>query len=224
MESNVKIERSDDGKFLLIEVEYPGRALPGQFFTLKTKNGPYIPRPFSVYDLEGGVMKFLIKAGGETESFLEESKTVVIDGPFGNPIPEMDSPLLIAGGAGYAPIHFYAKCHPYEEMIVGARDKSFFDVVDVPGSSICVVDPILPFDVARYSKNENILLCGPHFMMEGAYEIFGGKNLRFVMEEKMACGRGLCEGCAVMTSDGIKFVCKDGPTFKASEVDLNWAS
>ena len=48
-----------------------------------------------------------------------------------------------------------------------------------------------------------------------------GKNkipCQLLLEEYMACGVGVCLGCAVMTKSGYKMVCKDGPVFEASEV------
>jgi dihydroorotate dehydrogenase electron transfer subunit len=39
------------------------------------------------------------------------------------------------------------------------------------------------------------------------------------MEEKMACGVGVCLGCPVKTrSGGYKMICKDGPVFDAKEI------
>jgi dihydroorotate dehydrogenase electron transfer subunit len=40
------------------------------------------------------------------------------------------------------------------------------------------------------------------------------------LEEKMACGVGNCQGCAVKIGEEYKMVCKDGPVFKISEVFL----
>ncbi len=207
--------------FFLLSVQYNGLADPGQFFRLKTQAGPYIARPFSVYDLENGVLKFLIKSGGEFERFLENSSGIVIDGPLGKPIPPLKNPLLVAGGAGYAPIHFYAMRHK-GEIVIGAKNEYFFDLVDVPNSSVCTVEPTTALDVAKFSPLENVVACGPLPMLEAANKMFEDRNLHLVLEEKMACGRGMCEGCAIMTKNGVKFVCKDGPTFLAKEVNLNW--
>ena len=44
----------------------------------------------------------------------------------------------------------------------------------------------------------------------------------FSLEEKMACGIGVCLGCAVpvRTEDGFEYkrVCKDGPVFNCKEI------
>ena len=33
------------------------------------------------------------------------------------------------------------------------------------------------------------------------------------MERSMACGMGVCLGCVVETTGGLKTVCRDGPVF-----------
>jgi dihydroorotate oxidase B, electron transfer subunit (EC 1.3.3.1) len=39
------------------------------------------------------------------------------------------------------------------------------------------------------------------------------------IEERMACGVGVCLGCAVSAKSGYKRVCKDGPVFDIDEID-----
>ncbi len=222
MEADVKqIIRSPNGKYLLIHVKYEGDVKAGQFFRLKTPVGPYIPRPFSVYDYDGKDLQFLVKGGGEFEKYLNQSCLLEIDGPLGNPIPILPNPLLIAGGVGYAPLHFYAKNRKCE-LIIGMKDEEMLSIIDVPPSTICTFEPSTVLDVAIYSPLENVIACGPLSMLRRVKEKFTKKELFLVLEEKMACGRGMCEGCAVKVKGEVKFVCKDGPTFRAEEVDLNW--
>jgi dihydroorotate dehydrogenase electron transfer subunit len=38
------------------------------------------------------------------------------------------------------------------------------------------------------------------------------------VEEKMACGFGVCLGCAVKTAKGYIRACKEGPVFNIREV------
>ncbi len=222
MEIDVKnLTPSLKGKYLLLEVEWHGKVSAGQFFRLKTTVGPYIPRPFSVYDYNGKTLKFLVKGGGEFERYLRFSSSVEIDGPLGNSIPDLSHPLLIAGGVGYAPLHFYAKERECE-VILGMKDDDLLSIIDLPSSVVCTFEPSTVLDVAVYSPLENVIACGPLKMLERVKEEFANRNLFLVLEERMACGRGMCEGCAVRVNGEVKFVCKDGPTFKAEEVDLNW--
>ncbi len=44
------------------------------------------------------------------------------------------------------------------------------------------------------------------------------------LEERMACGMGVCLGCAVKYVDGekaiYKHICKNGPVFQATNVEI----
>ncbi len=211
---------SKKGSYILLELPYDGKVVPGQFFTIKAEAGPYIPRPFSVYDFKDGNLKFLIKSGGEIERFLNED--LILEGPFGNPIPPIEDALLVAGGVGYAPIHFYATFYGFREMVVGAPNDELFDFVEIPDHCVYVVEPTTPLDIVKLSPLKNVLACGPSEMIKNLKNALPESTIYAVMEERMACARGMCEGCAVMTKNGVKFVCKDGPTFNVSEVDLEW--
>ena len=132
MEVNVKnLKYSPKEEYFMLSVEYGGKVEPGQFFRLKTPTGPYVARPYSVYDFEDGTLTFLVKSGGEFEQHLKTSCKVEIDGPLGNALPVLDKPLLVSGGVGYAPLHFYAKRYP-SLSIIGAK-----------GSILLALDPFL---------------------------------------------------------------------------------
>jgi dihydroorotate dehydrogenase electron transfer subunit len=50
-----------------------------------------------------------------------------------------------------------------------------------------------------------------------------GAPCQVLVEERMACGLGLCYGCVVKTIDGkepYKRVCKEGPVFDLWEISL----
>ena len=40
------------------------------------------------------------------------------------------------------------------------------------------------------------------------------------MERSMACGMGVCLGCVVETTSGLKTVCRDGPVFPLETLNL----
>ncbi len=78
-------------------------------------------------------------------------------------------------------------------------------------------------DDGRGTRDEGrrtIYACGPKPMMKEAARIAARHKIpcQVLLEEYMACGVGACLGCAVMTKDGYKMVCKDGPVFNAEEV------
>jgi dihydroorotate dehydrogenase electron transfer subunit len=65
-----------------------------------------------------------------------------------------------------------------------------------------------------------IYACGPKGMLKEVALIARANKARceVSLEEKMACGSGVCLGCAVKTTKGYKMVCKDGPVFNAEEI------
>ncbi len=65
-----------------------------------------------------------------------------------------------------------------------------------------------------------IYACGPKPMLKEVARIASENNIpcQVLLEEYMACGVGVCLGCAVATKDGYKMVCEDGTVFKADEI------
>ena len=74
-----------------------------------------------------------------------------------------------------------------------------------------------------------IFACGPRPMLRAVHEYAVDRNITcyISMEERMACGVGACLGC-VCNSTKVddhsrvhnKRVCKDGPVFLSTEVEL----
>ncbi len=74
--------------------------------------------------------------------------------------------------------------------------------------------------IGAYKPLDIIYACGPKAMLKGAAKIAQVNEipLQVCLEEYMACGIGVCLGCAVKTKSGYKMVCKDGPVFDAAEI------
>ena len=75
-----------------------------------------------------------------------------------------------------------------------------------------------------------ICACGPTPMLRALKEYAAEKNILcyLSLEERMACGIGACLGCVCQSTevDGHsnvrnKRVCKDGPVFLSTEVELS---
>ena len=60
--------------------------------------------------------------------------------------------------------------------------------------------------------------CGPYIMLKNLAKEY--PNGEVSLEARMGCGFGACMGCSIKTSNGPKRVCKEGPVFKASEVEF----
>ncbi|MDO8525080.1 MAG: dihydroorotate dehydrogenase electron transfer subunit [Candidatus Omnitrophota bacterium] len=74
----------------------------------------------------------------------------------------------------------------------------------------------------RYSLNAIIYACGPTGMLKAVAKIAAAKDIpcQVSLEERMACGVGVCLGCPVKvrTQYEYKMVCKDGPVFNAEDI------
>lgn len=75
----------------------------------------------------------------------------------------------------------------------------------------------------REGKGLTVYACGPAPMLHRISELAALKGIEtfFSLEATMACGMGLCMGCAVRRKGGGYYlVCKDGPVFRGDTVDL----
>ena len=72
----------------------------------------------------------------------------------------------------------------------------------------------------RYPLNATIYACGPVGMLKTVAKLAAERRIQcqVSLEERMACGVGVCLGCPVETVSGYKMVCKDGPVFDAKEI------
>jgi len=76
------------------------------------------------------------------------------------------------------------------------------------------------------SNNAEIFACGPEPMLERVSEIASeyGLTAQLSLESPMACGFGICVGCAVAVKADVpegfiyKRVCVDGPVFRSNEL------
>jgi len=161
---------------------------------------------------------------------LGERDEVGLLGPLGHGFPDFgdDSVLGIAGGVGTAPFGMYSG-NGQIEVIVGARavaDAAFADAlrdVDVAvrlatddGSAgfhgTCV--QLAVSRIAIGDRPDRIYCCGPVGMMQAVAELARQEEIAawFSLEERMACGIGVCRGCVKRDAEGKPLcVCTDGP-------------
>jgi len=166
-------------------------------------------------------------------------------GPLGKPIeirPDLDTALLIAGGIGAGPLFALAQELRGQgrrvEAILGAVDRASAplgpqDFEEIGARAALVTekeDGLLVTDyVGRHLAETTagvteIFACGPSGMLrEVARIVPPGIAVQVLMEQRMACGMGVCRGCVVrLRSAGREpfyhTVCRDGPAFRAEEV------
>ena len=218
-------------------------SLPGQFVMLRGEWGrdPLLPRAFSILRLCDGGCEILVKAIGRGTRLLQlalEGAPMSVLGPLGQPFPPPQPPrvdLLVAGGVGLAPLLWLAE--KYRDgayhLLYGARTAEDLVLLDDIAATGCkltlttedgsrgvrgrVTDAMKSVEAAR------VLTCGPNAMMRAVVDIAKKHEVPCLVsvEGEMACGIGVCLGCALPLTDGTRpfaYACVDGPVFDASKV------
>jgi dihydroorotate dehydrogenase electron transfer subunit len=212
-------------------------ARPGNFVHLRVgdRNSPLLRRAFSIFDLDLKVDRFdiLFKVVGPGTEILSRKSTgdsLDLLGPLGNgfEIPKEDeSPVLVAGGMGVAPLMslaFYLvknrKIEPEKiSFLYGERTRSGFVCLEdlrelgikthlatedkSEGFEGMVTELFLRnLKDGSFSKDAPIFSCGPHPMMKTMSELSKKHDLfcQLSLESHMPCGLGACWGCVVKTN------------------------
>jgi len=190
----------------------------------------------------------VVGSGSLEFSEKKKEETVDVLGPLGTgfKIPEdIKKIIIIAGGMGVAPLLMLADKiksirtikRQSVTVLIGAKtkeeilcEKEFQKLgfkVHVAtdngskGHKGLVTDLLKSLLCTPYSVPcTAVYACGPKPMLLGTAEICLSHKVptQVSMEERMACGIGVCYGCSVSTIDGYKLVCKDGPVFDAQEI------
>jgi len=225
------------GQFVMVRGPWGADPLLSRPFSV------YRYRPISEND--GTIQLLIRRAGSGTEllSRVSPGDELSIQGPLGSGFPEVvpSGRLFLAGGGiGIAPLMAVAESLTGDllkktRLIFGGRginDVSGIDddINDIGletvyvtedgsrGETGTVVD-ILSVDL---TPDDMVFACGPQGMLKAVAELSRktGCDAFVSHEERMACGIGLCLGCAASTTSGAyALTCKDGPVFAAREID-----
>ena len=226
------------------------QAKPGQFISVYSNDkSPVLPTPISIceIDREKGTLRIVYRVVGKgTEEFskAEAGDSFEILGPLGNGFPIEEAKgkkvLMIGGGIGVPPMLQTAKEIEGEAIIVsGYRNQDLFLKEELEsagtlfiatedgsvGTKGNVVDAIRENQI----EADMMFACGPKPMLRALknYALEKGIPCWISMEEKMACGVGACLACVCQSKDvdshshvHNKRICKDGPVFLSTEVEL----
>jgi len=178
-------------------------------------------------------------------SDLKKGETVDLAGPLGKPIETVslkDNILLIGGGMGIAPLNLISRLAADSGkkvfVLAGFKDSRLLmwerDLMRMGvkyrifsedgswGQAGMVCDHLL--DEPKVLMDHEIFCCGPVEMLKILQEELEREDIRAtaILEEKMACGIGVCNGCVVKVKkkNSIDYlrVCREGPAFDLSEV------
>lgn len=223
-------------------------AVPGQFISVYTKDASkLLPRPISICEVNGNKLRIVYRvAGAGTAEFsaYEAGEEIHILGPLGNGFPldnmEGKKAILIGGGIGIPPMLELAKqlkCD--KEIVLGYRSSdTFLDkelealgnvTIASDDGSIGTHGTVIDAIKANNITGDVIFTCGPTPMLRAIKAYAAENNIKawVSLEEKMACGIGACLACVCKSTEvddhsmvHNKRICKDGPVFNATEVDL----
>ena len=210
---------------------------PGQFADIRL-DGFFLRRPISVCDWDECSVTLLYKlAGAGTEALAALTSGTELDvlAGLGNGFDTAPSglrPLLAGGGIGIAPLYGLAKKllsegkRPVAALGFNrAEDVLLTDVLASLGVETIVatadgsrgVKGFVTDAVASAGAYSHVYACGPTAMLRALDGVITGPA-QYSFEERMGCGFGACMGCTVMTANGPKRVCRDGPVFAREEV------
>ncbi len=228
---------------------------PGQFVMVRVTDGldPLLRRPFGIYNIlgskgksKGAGIELLYKVVGKGTRILSTRKPgddIDILGPLGDGFPYpsgFKKVIMAAGGMGIVPLYLLAKELHGAAFLFGARVKEetvfikdfrkFMRNVKVATEDGSYGRKGLVTELLKeeLSPGSIVYACGPIGMLKQTSAIAQRFGVRcFVsLERSMACGIGVCLGCAVKSRHHkgeenrvYKMVCSDGPVFDSSDID-----
>lgn len=225
------------GQFMSVYTSDPSKLLPR-------------PISICEIDEEREAIRLVYRVTGKgtgTEQFseMQAGQEIPVIGPLGNGFPldraEGKRAFLIGGGIGVPPILELAKrlnCGK-KQIIAGYRDSCTFLAetlreagelyVATEDGSVGTGGTVLDAIREQKLEAEIIYACGPAPMLRAvkAYAEERGIECYLSLEERMACGIGACLACVCQSreKDGHtnvrnKRICKDGPVFLSTEVEI----
>lgn len=223
---------------MVLEGDTSDFTAPGQFANVAVE-GKFLRRPISVCDYSEDSLTLLYDVVGDGTRQMSEMKpgTVLnlltgLGNGFDTEV-KTRRPVLVGGGIGVAPLLNLAKAlrraGKEPEIILGFntsadvvlekefKDMGFGTVVTTADGSYGLKGFVTDAPGWKEDAYDYFYACGPMPMLRalcGIPVIPGELSL----DERMACGFGVCMCCSLETRDGAKRICKDGPVFKKEEL------
>jgi len=208
---------------------------------------PFLRRPFSIHQKDeiAGTISILYRSIGKGTKMMQSVSPehyFNVLGPLGRPFDikkNLSSSFIVAGGMGIAPVFFLIDALLEKKksitLLWGARDKSeFFQLNELKNKGVQIhlatdngsqghhglVTDLLRTETQNIKNSFQGFACGPWCMLKEIQYCVKehASQWQVSMEEHMACGMGVCMGCAVSTVKGYQMVCSDGPIFNLNEI------
>jgi len=232
--------RCQPGHFVEVAVEAPGTLLRRPLSVARAEPGA----------AGVGTVELVIGPEGPGSAWLAEvptGATLDIVGPLGRPFPLPQRPascLLVGGGYGAAPLHYLTEilvpAGHRVDLIVGAGSEDLLlhsiEAKRIASSLQTTTDDgsaghhgrvtdVMESIIAR-SETDVVYACGPNAMLAAVSAVAQrlGVPVRVSLEERMACGLGVCFTCVIPVRDRAGEVhmrrsCIDGPVMDGARVD-----
>lgn len=230
-------ESAKPGQFLSLYTNDASRLLPR-------------PISICEIDREKGRLRVVYRVTGQntgTEQFsrMRAGDRIPVVGPLGNGFPVKEAigkrVFLMGGGIGVPPILELAKqmeCGK-KQIVAGYRDAHIFLkeefeqngelYISTEDGSVGTKGNVLDAIRENGLDADIIFACGPTPMLRAIKEFAEEKKIAcyISLEERMACGIGACLGCVCRTKERDPHtnvhnarICKDGPVFLSTEVEI----
>ena len=225
-------------------------ARPGQFvIVMSHPEGERIPLTIADFDRDRGTVTLVVQAVGKTTREMQRdcragTQLLAMVGPMGKPshLGDARKVMCVGGGLGVAPV--YPQARGYKEAgayvigILGFRNR---DLVFWADKFAAVCDEVIVCTddgsaglkglvtlgiqqaIAQHRDIDECIAIGPPIMMKGCAEATRPHRIRTVvsLNPVMVDGTGMCGGCRVKLTDGVRFACVDGPDFDGHKVDFD---
>jgi len=221
-------------------------AAPGQFLQIRVSaagQDPLLRRPICVAAARGDEVDIVVRVAGRgTDLLAREAPGAFVDllGPLGRgftlPRPD-ETVVLVGGGVGVAPLHFLLASLPdpsRARVLLGARTRALLPRLPglggLEGLQTATDDGSEGHHgtaadlLARAIETDpphRVFACGPHPMLAAVARLCIQRRIacEVSLEERMACGIGVCMGCAVpMAVGGYTRACREGPVYDVRAV------
>jgi dihydroorotate dehydrogenase electron transfer subunit len=199
----------------------------------------------------GAVLSLLFQVVGPTTRDLagcSRGEPIDVLGPHGRGFSlDAREHWLVAGGRGLAPLFYLARLvrragQPCRVLVGGREAGHVLRVRDLERLGCRVEVSTDDGSLGRHGKVTDLLAsalaraparrragilvaaCGPHAMLAAVARLCGEQRVaaKVSVDPLMACGRGLCLGCAVRAGEGYQLACQHGPVFDAAQ--LSWGA
>ncbi len=239
----------DIKRFLIEAPRIARKRQAGQFVIVRVHpRGERIPLTIADGDPARGTITLIVQGVGKTTKLMNllgaGDSLLDVVGPLGKPseVKFYGTVVIIGGGVGAAIAYPTAKAmHEADNHVIsilGGRSRDLVILEDEiraisdeifvttddgsRGRKGLVIDPLKELLEAGRAIGL-VLAIGPIRMMQAVAEVTRPYRVPTVvsLNSLMVDGTGMCGGCRIITSEGAKFACVDGPEFDAHTVNFD---